>query len=86
LFAVPDHETNDDPARCLTFALLWLDRLRQSSARKNIAGVRILLPENAAAPVRQDVTKVIRRWISNLRRRKSSLVPRASMEFWTFGQ
>jgi len=50
-FAVPDHKTNDDPARCLTFALLWFDRLRQSSAGKNIAGVRILLPNNAAVPV-----------------------------------
>jgi hypothetical protein len=28
-----------------------LIRLRQSSARKTIVGVRILLPENAAAPV-----------------------------------
>jgi hypothetical protein len=51
LFAVPDDETNDDPARCLTFALLWLDRLRQSSTRKTVAGIRILLPENAAASV-----------------------------------
>jgi hypothetical protein len=30
VFAIPDNETNDNPARCLTFALLWLDRLRQS--------------------------------------------------------
>ncbi len=51
LFAAPDDETNDDPARCLTFALLWLDRLRQTSSRKNVAGVRILLAQNAAAPV-----------------------------------
>ncbi len=53
LFAVPDNETNDDPARCLTFALLWLwlDRLRQSSSRKTVARVRIFLPENAAAPL-----------------------------------
>jgi hypothetical protein len=31
LFALPGDETNDEPARCLTFALLWLDRLWQSS-------------------------------------------------------
>jgi hypothetical protein len=34
LFAVPENEAAEDPARCLTFALLWLGRLRQSSSRK----------------------------------------------------
>jgi len=51
VLAVPDDEPNDDSSRCLTFALLWLDRLRQSSARNTVLGVRILLPENTAAPV-----------------------------------
>ena len=51
LFAVPENEAGEDPARCLTFALLWLERLRQSSSRKNVAGLRILLPANSAAPV-----------------------------------
>jgi hypothetical protein len=53
VFAVPEHESSQDPARCLTFALLWLDRLRHSDQQKNIAGVRLLLPANAAAPVAQ---------------------------------
>ena len=51
LFAAPEHQPGQDPARCLTFALLWLDRLRQTSTRKNVAGLRILLPANSAAPV-----------------------------------
>ena len=51
MFAAPGAEAGEDPARCLTFALLWLDRLRQSVARKNVAGVRLLLPQRSAAPV-----------------------------------
>jgi hypothetical protein len=51
LFAVPENEAGEDPARCLTFALLWLGRLRQSSSHKNVAGLRILLPANSAVPV-----------------------------------
>jgi hypothetical protein len=51
VFAVPDHEAGEDPARCLTFALLWLDRSRQSSTRKSVSGLRMLMPENSAAPV-----------------------------------
>ena len=51
LFAVPEGEANTDPARCLTFALLWLDHLRQSPTHKSIGGLRVLLPANAAAPV-----------------------------------
>lgn len=51
MFAVPEAEADEDPARCLTFALLWLDRLRQSASRKNVAGVRLLLPLKGAAPV-----------------------------------
>ena len=51
MLAVPEQESGEDPARCLTFALLWLDHLRQGSSRKNIVGVRILLPANAVAPV-----------------------------------
>jgi hypothetical protein len=51
MFAVPQSEAGEDPARCLTFALLWLDRLRQNASRKNVAGVRLLLPQSGAAPV-----------------------------------
>jgi hypothetical protein len=52
LFAVPEYEPSGDPARCLTFALLWLDRLRHGDSRKNITGVRVLLPAKAARAVR----------------------------------
>lgn len=51
MFAVSEAEAGEDPARCLTFALLWLDRLRQGVSRKNVAGVRLLLPKSGAAPV-----------------------------------
>lgn len=51
IFAVPETDVQDDPARILTFALLWLDHLRQNAERKNVIGVRILLPAKGAAPV-----------------------------------
>jgi hypothetical protein len=51
LIGVPESETNQDPSRCLPFALLWLARLRESPGRKNVAGARILLPPNSAALV-----------------------------------
>jgi len=51
LFAVPASPSGSDPARCLTFALLWLERLQSRSRRAAIAGIRLLLPARAAAPV-----------------------------------
>ena len=51
LCAVPRDEAEGDSARCLTYALLWLDRVRQTSVRKQVAGIRILLPEKTAASV-----------------------------------
>ena len=51
MFAAPEAGAGEDPARCLTFALLWLDRLRQGASRKNVVGVRLLLPKSGAAPV-----------------------------------
>ena len=53
LFAVPDHQPSQDAARCLTFALLWLDRLRHSEQQKHVVGLRVLLPANAVASVAQ---------------------------------
>lgn len=50
VFVAPDTET--DPARCLTFALLWLDRVRNGSHHQDfVAGLRVILPPNAAAAV-----------------------------------
>jgi len=51
LIAVPEEQSGEDPARCLTFALLWLDRLRRNSGKKQIAGLRILMPADSAAPI-----------------------------------
>lgn len=49
LLAVPATQNADDPARWLTFALLWLERLKSRSARVAVAGIRLLLPSGAAA-------------------------------------
>ena len=51
LFVVPDPQEAQDAARCLTFALLWLDRLQQSADRRAISGLRIVLPAGSAAPL-----------------------------------
>lgn len=51
LFAVPATPGAEEPARCLTFALLWLDRLQSRSSGKAAAGLRLLLPARAAAPI-----------------------------------
>lgn len=51
MFAVPASPGEEDAARRLTFALLWLDRLQNRAARTAIAGIRLVLPAGAAAPV-----------------------------------
>ena len=51
LLAAPEQPNAEDPARCLTFALLWLERLQKRAARTAIAGIRLLLPGGTAAPV-----------------------------------
>jgi hypothetical protein len=51
VFAVPESEARTDPARCLTFALLWLDRVRQRTGKRQATGLRMLLPRGSAAPV-----------------------------------
>jgi len=53
LFVVPDFQQAHDAARCLTFALLWFDRLQQTAERRAISGLRIILPSASAAPLAQ---------------------------------
>lgn len=51
LLAVPDGESSDTADNSLTFALLWLHRVRQSNPRNNIATLRIILPKNSSRTV-----------------------------------
>jgi hypothetical protein len=51
ILALPDGETPATAEASLTFALLWLDRARQSNRRGNVTGVRIILPKGAARHV-----------------------------------
>jgi len=51
VLAVPDGESADTIEGSLTFALLWLDRTRQSNRRGNIAALRLILPKGAARHV-----------------------------------
>jgi hypothetical protein len=51
ILAVPDGETPATSEGSLTFALLWLERARQSSRRGNVTGIRIILPKGSARHV-----------------------------------
>ena len=51
VLAVPGGESPDTTDNCLTFALLWLSRARQSQARGTIAGLRLILPKKTARTV-----------------------------------
>lgn len=51
LLAVPDGESSDTTDNCLTYALLWLTRARQSGRRETISGLRLILPKNASRTV-----------------------------------
>ena len=51
VLAVPGGASSDAADNCITFALLWLARAQQSSARGSIAGLRVILPKNAARTV-----------------------------------
>jgi len=51
VLAVPDGESSDTADNSLTFGLLWLERARHSSRRGTIAGLRLILPKNAAGLV-----------------------------------
>jgi len=47
--AVPEAESQDAIESILTFALLWLERARQSSGRRTISFLRLILPEGKTA-------------------------------------
>lgn len=51
LLAVPSGESSDTADNSLTFALLWLSRARNSSVGGTVAGLRLILPKNAARTV-----------------------------------
>jgi hypothetical protein len=51
VLAVPAGESSDTTDNCITFALLWLSRVRQSPTGGTIAGLRVILPKNAARAV-----------------------------------
>jgi hypothetical protein len=55
VLAVGDSESADVVENSLTFALLWLDRLRQSNRRGNLAGLRLVLPRGGARAVAQRI-------------------------------
>src|SRR5208283_904490 len=47
--AVSDEESPDALESSLTYALLWLDRARQSHGHGNISGLRLILPKGQSA-------------------------------------
>jgi hypothetical protein len=55
VLAVADSESADTVENSLTFALLWLERLRQSNRRGNLAGLRLILPRGGTRVVAQRV-------------------------------
>lgn len=46
--AVPDGESSDSVESSLTFALLWLERARQSTRRGPVGSLRLILPSGGA--------------------------------------
>jgi hypothetical protein len=51
LLAIPDDQSSEPPSHCLTFALLWLERLRRSARGGPISGLRLILPKSCVTPV-----------------------------------
>jgi hypothetical protein len=47
--AVPDEESPEVLESSLTYALLWLDRVRQSHGHGNVSGLRLILPKGKSA-------------------------------------
>jgi hypothetical protein len=50
-FAVPDEESKDTVNNSLTFALLWLDRVRSVNLRGTVGGVRLIVPKDTCSVV-----------------------------------
>src|SRR6266478_1804327 len=55
VLGVADSESADTVENSLTFALLWLERVRQSSKHGPIAGLRLILPKGGARVVAQRI-------------------------------
>jgi hypothetical protein len=53
VLAVGDDESAETVENSLTFALLWLQRARQSNRRATVAGLRLILPKGASRAVAQ---------------------------------
>jgi hypothetical protein len=51
VLAVPGGESSDATDNSLTFALIWLRRVRESNFRGALTGVRIILPKNGCGTV-----------------------------------
>jgi hypothetical protein len=49
--AVPDDESQDTVNNSLTFALQWLDRLRNGNHRGTVEGVRLIVPKSSCSVV-----------------------------------
>jgi hypothetical protein len=49
--AVPDGESQDTVNNSLTFALLWLDRVRNGSQRGTVGSVRLIVPKESCSVV-----------------------------------
>jgi len=49
--AVPDGESQDTVNNSLTFALLWLDRVRHGSQRGTVGSVRLIVPKGTGSVV-----------------------------------
>lgn len=55
VLGVADGESADTIENSLTFALLWLERARQSSGRGTIAGLRLILPKGGTRVAAQRI-------------------------------
>jgi hypothetical protein len=67
ILAVPDGESADAVESSLTFALLWLDRARNSNRRGTIQALRLILPRGG---------------VRHLAHRAAALTPDLSVEFY----
>ena len=51
VLGVPEKEPPEAASQSLTFALLWLDRVRESAHRGAVAGLRLILPKGRSTAV-----------------------------------
>ena len=51
VLAAPENESSASAGRCLTFGLLWLERLRASANRNPVSGLKLLLPKETVPAV-----------------------------------